>query len=72
MKIITTLLYEIHILDDGSERARRIDRKPLCEEDRVAIRKVIDSSAGITEHDVLRVFPGSWVRNRIPPNHKEP
>jgi hypothetical protein len=62
MKQAETLLLEIKVYDDGLIRARRKDRKPLTDEDRAEARQVADSLPGITVEDVLRIFPGSRVR----------
>ena len=62
MKQGETLLLEIKVLDDGLIRARRKDRKPLTDADRAEARRLADSLPGITLEDVLRVFPGSKVR----------
>jgi hypothetical protein len=62
MKQAETLLLEIQVLDDGLIRARRKDRKPLIDADREEARRVADCLPGITVEDVLRVLPGSRMR----------
>ena len=57
MKEAETLFLEIKVYDDGLIRARRKDRKPLTDADRVEARRVADSLPGITVDDVLRIFP---------------
>jgi hypothetical protein len=61
MKQTETLLLEIKVLDDGLIMARRKDRNPLTDDDRIEARQVADSLPGITFDDVLRVFPGARV-----------
>jgi len=61
MKQAETLFLEIKVLDDGAIRARRKDRKPLTDADRIEAREAVDSTPGITVDDVLRVFPGARV-----------
>jgi len=61
MKEAETLFLEIKVYDDGLIRARRKDRKPLTDADRVEARRVADSLPGITVDDVLRIFPGARV-----------
>ena len=62
MKYGETLLVRVRVLDDGELMACRKDRKPLTDEDRAEARRRADSLPGITVEDVLRVFPGSRVR----------
>jgi hypothetical protein len=61
MKQGETAELEIQVLDDGLIRARRKDRRPLTEGERLEVIKWVDSQPGITAADVLRVFPGAKV-----------
>ena len=65
MKLLETHHLDVKVLDDGMVQARRKDRQPLTAEDKEEAVRVADSSPGVCERDILRIFSGGKVVARL-------